>query len=135
MFVSTTQYVYNSPSTHSIEQPSIHQPKGTDVVIITLGALGRWSHRCKSEQLNAKGYVIYRIDRSDPPGATRSEKNIFSMNSLEGLQNEVEVRLHTPLPDGEKLLIDETDKDADTLEPRSNLTNSHLEMDLHRKTI
>ncbi len=44
MFVSTTQYVYNSPPTHSIEQLNIYQPKSTDVVITTPGALGRWSH-------------------------------------------------------------------------------------------
>ncbi len=34
----------NSSTTHSIEQPSIHQPKSTDVVITMPGALGGWSH-------------------------------------------------------------------------------------------
>ena len=43
MFVSTTQYVYNSPPTHSIEEPTIHQLNSTDIVITTPGALGRWS--------------------------------------------------------------------------------------------
>ncbi len=56
-------------------------------------------------------------------------------NGLEGLQNEEEVRLRTPLPDGGKLIIDSTDKDADTLERRSYFTDSHLKMDLHRKTM
>ncbi len=50
MFVSTTQYVYNSPPTHSIKQSSIHQPNSTDVVIITPGTLGRWSHNAQELQ-------------------------------------------------------------------------------------
>lgn len=45
------------------------------------------------------------------------------------------MRLRIPLPDGGNLIIDSTDKDADTLEPRSYLTDSHLKMDLHRKTM
>ena len=35
---------YTAPPTHSIEITNIRQPKSTDIVITTPGALGRWSH-------------------------------------------------------------------------------------------
>ena len=44
VFVDHSIYTYTAPPIQSIEITNIHQPKSTDIVIITPGALGRWSH-------------------------------------------------------------------------------------------
>ena len=81
-FVSTTQYVYNSPPTHSIEQPSIHQPNSTDVVITMPGALGRWSHSDIAKTTGIWPWVAVECSRGLDDSRNYLNKGLDSLSYL-----------------------------------------------------
>ena len=47
-------YIYNSPFTHSIEEPNINQLNSIDIVITMLSTLGKSSHTDQSNSLDQK---------------------------------------------------------------------------------
>lgn len=54
---------------------------------------------------------------------------------MTSLQNEDVVQLRKLMPDAEERMIDLSDKDADTLESRSNLANSYFNLGLYKKAM